>query len=191
MAMLILASASPRRAQLLRQIGVDFKVVVSNFQEQKDPHFSPEEMTVYLAKSKAREVGSRVDKGLVLGADTAVVLKEEILGKPDSPQEAINTLKKLGGKCHRVITGISLLDKETGKESSTYAVTWVWFKDISQQEIEAYVNMGEPMDKAGSYGIQGKGALFVEKIEGCYFNVVGLPLAQLARILGSFNFKIW
>ncbi len=191
MAILILASASPRRAQLLRQIDVNFEVVVSNYQEQNNLDLSPEDMTVHFARGKARETASRVDKGLVLGADTAVVLKGEILGKPGSPGEAVSTLKKLEGKCHRVITGISLVDKETGKEDSSYTETKVWFREIGKEEIKAYVDTGEALDKAGSYGIQGKGALFVEKIEGCYFNVVGLPLAQLAKILGSFDFKIW
>ena len=103
MALLILASASPRRAQLLRQIGIDFEVVVSNYQEKNDLDLSPEEMTVHFARGKARGTASRVEKGLVLGADTAVVLKDEILGKPGSPGEAVSTLQKLEGKCHRVM----------------------------------------------------------------------------------------
>lgn len=191
MPVLILASASPRRAELLGQIGLDFRVVVSNFQEKNDLHLSPEEVVEIFAREKAREVASRLEEGLILGADTAVVLKGEILGKPNSREEAFRTLEKLAGQCHRVITGIFLLDKKSRKEGSALTVTKVWFRDISKGEIKAYIDTGEPLDKAGSYGIQGKGALFVEKIEGCYFNVVGLPLAQLARMLGSFDYNIW
>ncbi len=187
---LILASSSPRRAKLLKQIGLNYRVIPSRFEEKECVELPPDEMAVNFAWSKAREVASRVEKGLVIGADTMVVLQGSTLGKPKSHEEAFDMIQKLGGRAHEVITGLTLWERETGAYKSIYSSTRVWFRKPTGEEIKAYVKTGEPMDKAGGYGIQGRGALFVEKIEGCYFNVVGLPLVELGKLLVYFGHKV-
>jgi len=188
---LILASASPRRAELLKRIGLDCQVIPSNFEEKNCSDLLPEIMAVTFARSKARNVASRVEKGLVIGADTIVVLDEYTLGKPESYKEAFDILSKMSGRIHEVITGLTVWEKETGNHKSIYSSTRVWFRELTGEEIKAYIKTGEPMDKAGAYGIQEQGALFVEKIEGCYFNVVGLPLAELGKLLVFFGYKFF
>lgn len=187
---IILASASPRRSDLLKQIDLEFEVVPSTYQENKPLNLQPEALTEEFARGKAQEVASRVACGLVIGADTTVVLNGEILGKPHSPKEAFEMLRKLSGVEHQVITGLAVIDTEKGEVQSTHSITKVWFSEITDKEINSYIKTGEPLDKAGAYGIQGPGALFVKKIEGCYFNVVGLPLAELGRILTKLGYRV-
>lgn len=179
----VLASASPRRKELLEQIGVPFTVITSRVDETIEKPCSPEKVVEELALRKARKVAKSLQKGWVLGADTIVVLKNEILGKPKDTQDAFEMLKKLSNHNHWVITGIALLNAETGSYNLDYEKTKVFFASLQTQEIMAYINTGEPFDKAGAYGIQGKAAVFIQKIEGSYSNVVGLPLRKTAAML--------
>lgn len=187
---IILASNSPRRRELLSQIGIPFTVIPAHVDENIRQGEAPESYASRLALEKAREVGRRVGDGLIIAADTIVVLNDMILGKPSGPEEAEEMLARLSGTMHRVITGLAVVDAPTGRSAVYTAMTRVWFRDLSQEDIRAYVSSGEPLDKAGAYGIQERGALFVEKIEGCYFNVVGLPLALLAEVLKEFKINI-
>lgn len=180
---LILASASPRRREILANLGVPFKIQISQVEEQMQTDLSPERLAEELALLKARNVAKDLASGLVLGADTIVVLDDKVLGKPASKEEAGKMLSLLSGRQHQVISGLALVDANTGKEKSSHEITTVWFRQLDTKEIDSYVATGEPMDKAGAYGIQGKGSLFVRKIEGCYFNVVGLPLTSLYVLL--------
>ncbi|MDP4093339.1 MAG: Maf family protein [Bacillota bacterium] len=187
---IILASASPRRTDLLKQLGLDFRVIPSDIDETIDKTMSARELVLSLSSQKALEVANKVQPGpLVIGADT-VVFKERILGKPENWDEAAEMLNMLQGDWHEVITGVTLIDTLTGKQSSEYEVTRVKMCELNHQMINAYIGTGEPFDKAGAYGIQGMGALLVEGIEGCYFNVVGLPLKRLSSMLETFGFRL-
>lgn len=187
---LILASASPRRKQLLSQLGLDFTVEPSNDDENIRANLPPEITVVTLAEAKAANVARRHNEGLVLGADTIVVIDGLILGKPRDAGHAREMLSRLSGRWHAVYTGLALIDAETGRLIKDVEESRVKFKNLSKGEIENYINTGEPLDKAGAYGIQGKGALLVEKIEGCYYNIVGLPLFKLNTLLLEFGIKI-
>ena len=184
---LILASASPRRRQLLEQIGLTFQVMPSEIDEDDIIKRDPLENIQAVALNKARDVAGRVEDGIVIGADTQVIVDCEVLGKPADEADAKRVLSRLSGRTHRVITGVALVDAKTGLEKTWAETTLVTFRRLSASEIAAYIDTGEPMDKAGAYGIQGRAAAFVERIEGCYFNVVGLPLAKLAQSLR----KLW
>jgi septum formation protein len=192
---IILASASPRRADLLRQIGLPFRVAPSAVDE--DEHiFSaaearPEELAIRLALAKAQAVARELGRGLVLGADTVVVCDEAVLGKPRDAVEAQAFLLRLSGRTHHVITGVALVEAETGRAEVATATTAVRMRPFDAAEAAAYVATGEPMDKAGGYAVQGRGALLVAAIEGEYSNVVGLPLVTLAELFGRFGWKIW
>lgn len=179
---IILASASPRRATLLRQIGLDFQVLPSQINEP-DIRSQPVETTKRIAYEKAKAVIDQVESGLVIGADTTVVMGQAAMGKPTSRQQAVEFLTKLSGSLHQVITGVALIDVNRKTEIVWSEKTSVSLRRLRSEEIEAYVASGEADDKAGAYGIQGKAAAFVERIEGCYFNVVGLPLASLVEKL--------
>ncbi len=188
---IILASASPRRRELLAQAGYSFVIEPADVDESVLPPEAPEAHTQRLAREKALAVGRRVGKGIVLAADTVVVIDGTILGKPADNQDAVRMLTILSGREHRVVTGVAVLDAATGKIDIRNSVTGVWFRPLSQHEIEAYVATGEPMDKAGAYGIQERGALLVERISGCYFNVVGLPISLVAVMLAAFGVEAW
>jgi septum formation protein len=183
---LILASASPRRRQLLKQIDLKFRVMPSEVNEDQVLHHDPLENVQFIALSKARDVAARVERGIVIGADTQILTDGEALGKPGDTEDAVLMLSRLNGRTHRVVTGMALVDAETGVEKTWTETTLVTFRELSEDEILNYVGTGEPMDKAGAYGIQGRAAAFVERIEGCYFNVVGLPLAKLVQELRKF-----
>lgn len=180
---IILASASPRRAQLLRQIGLPFVVRVSNACEETNAPSDPIEHVLELSRRKAEDVAAQVQAGLVLGVDTIVVLNRDILGKPSSPEEAKRMLRRLSGRTHDVFSGLTLIRAEDGQMRSDFSRTEVKMRVLSDEEIEAYVATGEPLDKAGAYGIQGRAALFIEEIHGCYYNVVGLPLSKFVKML--------
>lgn len=189
---LILASASPRRRALLEQIGVQFQVECSHVQEEKDSALEPEPLAAHLALQKAQAVAALHQDGLILGADTIVVNDGLVLGKPADEAEAADMLRRLSGKWHQVMTAVALVDA-SGTRSPWVAVekTGVKFRELSEAEIAAYVATGESMDKAGAYGIQGYGALLVEQIEGCYFNVVGLPLQKVAAGLRNWGMNLY
>lgn len=184
---LILASASPRRAALLSQIGLTFEVYPSNIQEPAPPYgVSPDVVTQQLASSKAKDVAKQYTEGIVIGADTLVSIENELLGKPKNDKHALQMLTRLSDNCHSVVTGVSLINLKEDREITWSEVTKVYFRKISKDEILYYINSGEASDKAGAYGIQGRGAEFVHRIEGCYFNVVGLPLASLVQQIADF-----
>ena len=181
---LILASASPRRKELLRLITDDFKVVTADVDETVPDDIDIFEAPSFLALKKAKAVAEKNKKSVILGADTAVFLGKKMLGKPENKEEAEKMLSSLSGKEHLVITGCAVISE---KEIKTFSVkTYVKFKSLTKKEIKDYIATGEPMDKAGAYGIQGRGALFVEKINGDYYNVVGLPVEKLNIVLNSF-----
>ena len=184
---IILASSSPRRADLLRAIGLEFEIAPSQVQERPHTDEAPADYITRLARAKAISIARRREQGLVIGADTIVVLDGKVLGKPVDEDEAARMLWSLSGRWHAVMTGVALYDVATRQEVADYDKTLVRFGQLSEQEIQWYVQSGEPMDKAGGYGIQGLASLFVEEIAGNYFNVVGLPLPlvyRLARRLG-------
>lgn len=178
---IVLASASPRRRELLAQMGLDFEIVPSKGEEVITKE-QPDEVVMELALQKAREVAAGFGDGtLIIGADTVVVKDGKILGKPADEDDAVRMLKMLQGTSHQVYTGVCLIKKEDGKEreESFFEATDVEFYPMSREEILAYVRTGEPMDKAGAYGIQGKCAVYIRGIRGDYNNVVGLPIARL------------
>lgn len=184
MRQIILASASPRRKELLRQlIGDNFLVHASSYVEFPYPDLRPEELLTKHSMEKARDVASHFDSGLVISADTSVLFNGKLLGKPKSPEKAEKMLEMLSGQKFRVITALTILDLDSGKETSELESTTVWMDKISKEQVSAYVRTGEPLDKAGAFAAQGKGAALVEKIEGDFFNVVGLPLFRLAKML--------
>lgn len=183
---IILASASPRRAEILRKIGLDFTIRPSAIDEINSTALPPAAYAVDLARRKARAVAAEVTTGLVIGADTIVVLGNEILGKPASELEAGEMLRRLSGKTHRVFTGFALCDRPSNREAAGFEMTEVTFRSLEEAEITAYVRSGEAMDKAGAYGIQDASAVFAERINGCFYNVVGFPLARFYVTLRSF-----
>ncbi len=185
---IILASNSPRRLTLLRQIGIEPLVIPSHVPEDLKEGELPEDTALRLAVAKAREVAGKLQEGLVIGADTIVVIDGRQLGKPGDVEEAKNMLRLLSAKVHTVMTGLAVIEAQTNTVKSTIVRTEVRFKPITDAEIDAYVATGDPMDKAGAYGIQGRAAAFIEGIEGCYSNVVGLPLSELMDILKTFGF---
>lgn len=180
---IILASASPRRAELLKQIGLNFQVCPSDLSETVATQTSPAEAVEKLALMKAQTVGRRFKRGLIIGADTVVAINREIIGKPENNRHAIEILSRLSGNHHEVVTGISLLDLEKERHIVWSERTQVHFRKLRESEILEYVCSHDVSDKAGAYGIQEKAAAFVSRIEGCYFNVVGLPLASLVEKL--------
>lgn len=181
---LILASASPRRQELLSRLGLDFSVIPARGEESLAPGLSPQEQVLRLAEQKAQEVYDRQAHSpgrVILSADTVVVLDGSILGKPKDPDDAAFMLSALSGRSHQVLTGVCVLSEQEKQQHCEE--TQVFFRPLTPSEISAYVQTGEPMDKAGAYGIQGYGALFAEKIIGDYFNVMGLPLCAAGRML--------
>ena len=178
---LILASASPRRRDFLKQMGISFRVCPARGEEKIQPGWHPEEVASHLAKQKAWEVAARHPKDTVIGADTIVVLGSEVLGKPKDKEQAAHMLSMLSGKTHQVMTGVWVI--LGGIEYGFVQNTDVSFYPLTGLDIKRYVDTGEPMDKAGAYGIQGLGMALVEGIQGDYTNVVGLPVARLLRLL--------
>lgn len=179
--MLILASRSPRRKELLSLLTEDFTVRPAEGEENADPRLSPDRYVTALSEAKAREIARSAPNAPVLGADTVVAFGGEILGKPRDRADAVRMLSLLSGNTHSVYTGVTVL--VNGEAHSFAEETRVTFFPLTAEEIERYTDSGEPFDKAGAYGIQGKGALLVERIEGDYYNVMGLPVGRLSRLL--------
>lgn len=190
MAKIVLASASPRRSQLLDQIGVEFIVRPSSVDENKFDGQAAINLVQQLAAAKSRDVANRLDNGLVIGADTVVVYHGQVLGKPQSYDEAYAMLSKLSGSCHKVVTGLTIIDIENSTQRIDYKITEVEMREITNQEISDYISTGEPMDKAGGYGIQERGAIFVKEIKGSYTNVVGLPVTKLVMMCKDLGYQI-
>lgn len=180
---IILASASPRRAELLESAGIVFTVVSGDIDETPFLAEEPVAHVLRLAEGKAGEVASRADGRFFIGADTIVLCDHEIMGKPRDNADACRMLRKLSGRAHQVITGFALIDRSTGKVITRSVSTDVTFKPLTDAEITAYVSTGCPLDKAGAYAIQGGAAYMVERIDGSYTNVVGLPLCEVVETL--------
>jgi septum formation protein len=179
----ILASASPRRSEMLRRLGFRFCIDPSGIREpDRKPGESPSRYAVRIARLKAENTGKRHKSGLVLSTDTIVVIGNRILGKPKTLAEARAMLKRLSGRWHEVFSGICLLDCEAGRIYSAVGRTRVHFRRLEPKEIRWYLKTGEYRDKAGAYGIQGFASLFIDRIEGCYFNIVGFPVAVFVKL---------
>ena len=186
---MILASASPRRRELLSALGLEFEVCPAIGEEHPVPGLSGGETAKRLSRAKCLEVAAGADgEDVVIAADTVVCLDDEILGKPADEQDAERMLKALSGRDHRVFTGVTVA--RGGRVLSDYEETAVHFRPLTEREIAAYIATGEPMDKAGAYGIQGRAALFVRGIEGDYFNVMGLPLCKLGQMLKELGVEL-
>jgi septum formation protein len=187
---IILASASPRRKELLELIGLQFKVDPGDYKEDMNLKLSPHELARALSLEKAKSVAGQYDNAIIIAADTFVIMRGQILGKPHTEEEAKKMLVLLDGATHSVITGFTILDTDTGKKISRSVETKVTFKKLTEKEIDAYVKTKEPLDKAGAYAIQGLGSILVKRIEGDYFNVIGLPLCPLVECLAEFGVRI-
>ncbi len=189
---IILASASPRRKELLQMlIGDNFDIATSSYEEDNTLKLSPKDLVLHHSLEKGRDVAKRVEEGIVVSADEIIVFNGKILGKPHTEEKAREMLNKISGNIIEVITGIAVIDVENKKELQDFELTKVKMKKMTEREIEDYIKSGEPLDKAGAFGIQGKASVFVEKIEGCYFNVVGLPLFKLNNLLSQLGISIF
>ncbi|MFC2002134.1 Maf family protein [Chloroflexota bacterium] len=187
---IILASASPRRKLLLEKIGLIFEVEPGNYEEDLPLRLEPHEFARKISLEKARVVASKHKNSIVIAADTIIVFGGQILGKPHTEKNARKMLAAISGKYHSVITGFSIIDTGKNKTLSKSVETKVYIRKLTLMEIDAYVKSGEPLDKAGAYAIQGLGSVFVEKIDGDYYNVVGLPLSALTEALKEFGINI-
>lgn len=188
---IILASASPRRQQLLTQMGLHFNLKPSDIEEVIDNTLEPCQVAMSLASQKCNDVVSQIEEDcIVIGADTIVVKDNKMLGKPRDEREAFNMLTSLRGEWHQVVTGLCLYRTSDKKSICDYEITKVKISDKSDEFINEYISTKEPFDKAGAYGIQGYGSLLVERIDGCYFNVMGLPIYKLSCMLEELGYKI-
>ena len=182
---IVLASGSPRRKQLLEMLHIPFRVIPPDVDEHVLPGEQPDVYVTRLSRAKAEAVASRAPHDLVLAADTTVVIENEILGKPDSPQHAVTMLERLQGRTHEVMTAVAVA--QDGKVEQALDVSRVTFRPVDRATLEAYVATGEPMDKAGAYAIQGLGAPLIERVEGDFFGVMGLPLRLALDLLARFG----
>ena len=179
----ILASSSPRRLKLLQQIGINPEVIHPVVNEAEVKTRNAVDRVVALAQLKANAVADKVDEGIIIGADSAVVIDDKILGKPSNSEEARSMLRALSGKLHTVVTAFCLRNASNGQTVTELEETGVIFRKLTEEEIHAYILKEKPFDKAGSYGIQDSGALFVDRIEGCYNNIVGFPLTRFYKTI--------
>ena len=185
---IILASTSPRRKELLSRLGLVFETEESGYEEEMRLELDPEKLAEHLSFHKAKPVSDRNPDAIVIAADTFIVFQGKYLGKPKGEEEARNMLKELSGKRHEIITGVTVMDKD--KTISFVSKADVYMKDLSLETIDNYIKTGEPMDKAGAYAIQGKGAVLIEKMEGDFFGAVGLPIGRLSEELKKFGINI-
>ncbi len=184
-ASLVLASGSPRRAVLLGELGLPFQIIASGDAEETAPGLAPREQALGLASRKSRTVAESLPHGLVIGADTIVAIDQELLGKPRDDADAMRMLRALSGREHDVITGVTLVNAATGAIATRAVASIVRVRQLSDDEIAAYIATGEPADKAGAYAIQGIGARLIAGLEGCFNNVVGLPMCAVAALLAD------
>ncbi|MWV46727.1 septum formation inhibitor Maf [Paenibacillus sp. HJL G12] len=191
---IVLASTSPRRQELIASLHIPYEIRPSHADEHTPGDWTPQQIVEGLALRKAQAVYSLIadpsQNAVVVGSDTIVVLEDQVLGKPVDDADAFRMLKSLQGKTHHVYTGVACIDAANGQKLVRHQSTKVRMKELSDQKIDAYVRSGEPGDKAGAYGIQGLGATLVERIEGCYFTVVGLPLSLLSDMLSEFGIDV-
>jgi len=187
---IILASSSPRRQELLASLNIPFSVHVSDFAEVIDYSIEPKEIVQKLAWEKAKKVKEKYKEGLIIGADTIVVIDKQILGKPKDKEDAFQMLNQLQGRTHTVFTGIAIIDANTNQTQKNFAQAFVTMKKLSEEEIWDYIATKEPLDKAGAYAIQRIGASFISQITGDYFAVVGLSIYLLSELLKQFGFNL-
>jgi septum formation protein len=187
---IILASSSPRRRELLLLTGLRFEVDAGDYEERMDLDIPPHRLATLLAREKARTVACRYSDAIVIAADTFILHRGKLLGKPHTQEEARRMLMSLNGRTHSVITGFAIIDTGSGKKFSKAVETKVSFRRLTRDEIDSYVRTKEPLDKAGAYAIQGLGSVFITKVEGDYFNVIGLPLCDLVKALGRFRVSV-
>lgn len=187
---IILASASPRRQEMLRNLGLDFTIHPSGGDETVDDGLKPAEIVELLAERKAADVASGYSEGIVIGSDTIVVVDEQVLGKPKDQQDAFRMLSLLQGRAHSVLSGLAVIDIASGERRKGHIETKVQMRSLSEEEIQDYIATQEPMDKAGAYAIQGLGSIFITGIKGDYFSVVGLPVQLLASYLQPLGIQI-
>ena len=180
---IILASKSKQREKLLKIIGLDFVIEKSNYEEDMSEKLPAHKLAQKLALGKAQDIAQKHKDAIIIGADTFVILGKEFLGKPRTSQKAREMLKKISGKKHQLITGIAIIDTKKNKIITDYEITEVWFKKLSKKEIENYIKIGEPLNKAGGYTIQGIGAIFVQKMNGNFDSAVGLPVGKVYEYL--------
>lgn len=188
---IVLASGSPRRQALLKQIGLKFTVDPDITEDEMDDGLEPHRLAKKLSQQKAASVAHKYKSGLIIAADTFGVFEGILIGKPKSANDARDILRKINGKYHSVITGLTVMDSANGDSITESVETRVYIKSLTEKEIDDYVKSGEPLDKAGAYAIQGLGVIIVDKIEGDYSNVIGLPLPKLAEILSRFGVSIF
>ena len=187
---IVLASSSPRRKELLEKLGMKFKVDPAGDEEKLALDLEPHSLAKKISMEKARSVAARHKDAVIIAADTFGLLEGHFLGKPSNEEAARKMLRALSGRSHQVITGFTVMDTRTGKTVSKSVETTVYIRQLTGAEIDAYVKTGEPLDKAGAYAIQGLGAVLVERIEGDYYNVIGLPLSALSEALKEFGVKV-
>jgi septum formation protein len=183
---LILASTSPRRKELLASTGLEFEAVPSEYEEDMTLPMEPHELAKYLSRGKAEAVAKTHKNAIVIGADTFVVYDGGVLGKPHTPEKAKEMLQRLNGTVHSIITGLTVIDSDTSKSVSQAIEAKIYFRDLSEKEIDDYIATGEPLDKAGAYAVQGLGKSLIEKTEGDYNAIVGLPTDVLLEVLKEF-----
>ena len=188
---IILATTSPRRHEIAERMGLDFEIVPSEYEEDMTLKLEPEELAKTLAYGKAADVAKKCKEGIAIGVDTFISFKGKFLGKPKNKEDAFNMLKSFSGKSQEVYSGIALIDCETGETIKDFEVTKVYFRKMSDSEINQYIKTGEPMDKAGSYAIQKLGSIFIEKISGCYYNVMGFPVHNIYKNLRKMDVNIF
>ncbi|MBP7708411.1 septum formation protein Maf [Candidatus Pacearchaeota archaeon] len=188
---IILATTSPRRHGLAQTMGLDFEIVPSSYEEDMTQKMNPREMVMAFSYGKALDVSKKHKEGIVIGVDTICVFKGKNLGKPSSDKDAFKMLKSFSGKKQYVYSGVCLIDCKTGKTIKDYEVTEVYFKKMSDNEIKSYINTGEHKDKAGGYGIQDLSSIFIKKINGCYFNVMGFPIYNIYKNLTKLGVDIF
>jgi septum formation protein len=184
---IVLASSSPRRQEIIRNLGLEALVIPSRVDEAVEPELAPAQIVEELALRKANSVAEEQTDSIVIGSDTIVVLDGNILGKPRDEADAFHMLQRLQGRAHEVYSGIACVDSSNKQYSVRHCRTVVHMKPLSEQQIKRYIATGEPMDKAGSYGIQGKGAVFIERLDGDFFSVMGLPVHLLYEMLLEFG----
>ncbi|MEI7424815.1 MAG: nucleoside triphosphate pyrophosphatase [Candidatus Staskawiczbacteria bacterium] len=188
---IILASQSPRRRDLLKQIGLEFEIDPSGYEEDMSLKMKSKELAEFLSLGKAKDVAQRHKDSIIISADTIIAIDDEVFGKPKTPERAKYMLQKLSGSVHSVITGFTIIDTETNKQISKAVETKVYFRNITEKQIDVYIATGEPLEFAGAYAIQHLGGLFVEKIEGDYFNILGLPILSLVVELERFGINVF
>ncbi|MEI7718791.1 MAG: Maf family protein [archaeon] len=188
---IILASTSLRRQELAQQMGLDFKVMPSSYEEDMTMKLSPKNLAMELSYGKAKDVADKLNEGIVIGIDTFIAFKGKKLGKPKTKEKAYEMLKSFSGKKLKVYSGVSIIDCKTKKEIKDYEVSKVKFRKITDDEIKSYIATGEPLDKAGAFAIQGLGSIFIKSIEGCYANIVGFPIANIYKNLNKLGVNVF